>query len=190
MNVASAAVAESGSAVVTRARVPLGSTAYNEVVEFLYDEAALLDRQRFDEWAELLAEDLEYIAPLRLSRTGAEKANTVVYTTKHFDDDYLSIMGRLGRLKTKSAWAEDPPSRTRRFITNVLVWQTDKADELQVTSYLLLARSRYENHEYQILSAERNDRLRRLSVGGFKLARREILLDQSTLGVPNLAVFL
>lgn len=176
--------------VVTRARVPVGSAAYNEVLEFLYDEAALLDHQRFDEWAALLAQDLAYTAPLRVTRTGAEKANTVVRTTKHFDDDYLSIMGRLGRLKTKSAWAEDPPSRTRRLITNILVWQADEPDELEVRSYLLLARSRYENYEYQLLSAERNDRLRRVPGGGFKLARREILVDQSTLGVSNLAVFL
>lgn len=174
----------------TRARVPVGSATYNEVLEFLYDEAALLDNQRFDEWAELLAEDLSYTAPLRQTRTGAEKANTVVRTTKHFDDDYLSIMGRLGRLKTKSAWAEDPPSRTRRLITNVLVWQAGHPEELEATSYLLLARSRYENHEYQLLSAERHDCLRRAAGGGFKLTRREILLDQSTLGVPNLAVFL
>jgi 3-phenylpropionate/cinnamic acid dioxygenase small subunit len=95
------------------------------------------------------------------------------------------MMGRLGRLKTKSAWAEDPPSRTRRFITNVLVWKTDKADELEATSYLLLARSRYEYDQYQFLSAERNDRLRRVEGGGFKLARREIVVDQW-----NLAVFL
>jgi 3-phenylpropionate/cinnamic acid dioxygenase small subunit len=187
---ASNTAAQSVPPVVTRARVPVGSTTYNEVLEFLYDEAALLDHQRFDEWAALLAEDLSYTAPLRVTRTGAEKGNTIVRSTKHFDDDYLSIMGRLGRLKTKSAWAEDPPSRTRRLITNILVWQADKPDELEVRSYLLLARSRYENYEYQLLSAERNDRLRRAPGGGFKLARREILVDQSTLGVPNLAVFL
>jgi 3-phenylpropionate/cinnamic acid dioxygenase small subunit len=187
---ASNTAAQSAPPVVTRARVAVGSATYNEVLEFLYDEAALLDHQRFDEWAALLAEDLSYTAPLRVTRTGAEKGNTVVRSTKHFDDDYLSIMGRLGRLKTKSAWAEDPPSRTRRLITNILVWQADEPDELEVRSYLLLARSRYENYEYQLLSAERNDRLRRVPGGGFKLARREILVDQSTLGVPNLAVFL
>jgi 3-phenylpropionate/cinnamic acid dioxygenase small subunit len=191
MNASTSIAANAAATVqtVTRSRVPVGSTPYNEVLEFLYDEAALLDQQRFDEWSQLLAEDLSYTAPLRLTRTGAEKGNTVVRSTKHFDDDYLSIMGRLGRLKTKSAWAEDPPSRTRRLITNVLVWGTDKPDELEATSYLLLMRSRYENYEYQLLSAERHDRLRRVA-GGFKLARREIIVDQSTLGVPNLAVFL
>src|SRR5271168_855996 len=130
MIVPTTAVADGDAYAETRKeRLPVGSPLYNEIVEFLYDEAALLDHQKFDRWAQLLAEDLSYTAPLRLSRTGAEKGNTVVRTTKHFDDDYLSIMGRLGRLKTKSAWAEDPPSRTRRLITNVLVWGTDKPDE-------------------------------------------------------------
>lgn len=187
---ASNTAAQSPATVKTRARVPVGSSAYNEVLEFLYDEAALLDNQQFDDWAALLAEDLSYTAPLRVTRTGIDKGNTIVRSTKHFDEDYLSIMGRLGRLKTKSAWAEDPPSRTRRMVSNVLVWQTDQPAELEAKSYLLLARSRYENFEYQLLTCLRTDVLRRVSGGGFKLARREILVDQSTLGIPNLAVFL
>jgi len=172
-----------------KARLPVGSPIYNEIVEFLYDEAALLDHQKYDRWAELLAPDLSYTAPLRVSRTGAEKQNTVIRTTKHFDDDYSSIMGRLGRLKTKSAWAEDPPSRTRRLVTNILAWQTVAPDEFEVVSYLFMARSRYEYAEYQFISAERSDLLRRVGAG-FKLARREILVDQSTLGMANFAVFL
>jgi 3-phenylpropionate/cinnamic acid dioxygenase small subunit len=113
-----------------------------------------------------------------------------VVTTKHFDDDYLSMMGRLGRLKTRSAWTEDPPSRSRRLVTNILVWHTDRADELEVRSNLLLARCRYENYEYQLLTAARTDVLRRMPAGGFRIARREVIVDQSSLGVPNLSVFL
>jgi len=188
MNASSTSAAQAPQPESTR--IPVGASLYNEIVQFLYEEAALLDQQRFDEWAQLLAEDLSYTAPLRVTRTGAEKGNTIVRSTKHFDDDYLSIQGRLGRLKTKSAWAEDPPSRTRRLITNVLAWQADQPDEIEVRSYLLLTRSRHESYEYQLLSAERTDRLRRVAPGVFKIARREILIDQSTLGVPNLAVFL
>src|SRR3546814_17490129 len=46
-------------------------------------------------------------------------------------------MGRILRLSGKSAWAEDPPSRTRRLVTNVFVEETDKPAEFVVTSYLL-----------------------------------------------------
>lgn len=170
------------------ARVRVGNPVYNEIVEFLYDEAAFLDQLRFAEWASLLAEDLVYTAPLRVTRTGPDQSGSIVRTTKHFDDDYPSIMIRLGRLKTKSAWAEDPPSRTRRYVSNVRVNETPTPDEYAVVSYLLLARSRYEDPELQQMSAERHDVLRRTTTG-FKLARREILIDQTTVGMQNFAIF-
>jgi 3-phenylpropionate/cinnamic acid dioxygenase small subunit len=175
---------------ITGKRVATGSALYNEVLEFVYDEAALLDGQKFDDWANLLAEDLSYTAPLRITRQGPDRLNTVVRTTLHFDDDYSSIMGRLQRLGTKSAWAEDPPSRTRRLVTNVRVWETAKPNEYETESYLLLSRSRYEHYQLQVLSCVRHDLLRRSGPGAFKLARREIIVDQSVLGMANLAVFL
>jgi 3-phenylpropionate/cinnamic acid dioxygenase small subunit len=174
----------------TGKRVATGSALYNEALEFLYDEAALLDQQDFDGWAKTLAEDISYTAPLRITRQGTDRLNTVVRTTLHFDDDYSSLMGRLQRLGTKSAWAEDPPSRTRRFVTNVRVWETPKPDELAVDSYLLLSRSRYEQSTLQMMSCVRHDLVRRSGPGVFKLARREIIVDQSVLGMANLAVFL
>ena len=174
----------------TGKRIPTGSALYNEVLEFLYDEAGMLDQQKFDDWAKLLAEDLSYTAPLRITRQGPDRLNTVVRTTLHYDDDYGSIMARLQRLETKSAWAEDPPSRTRRFVTNVRIWESAKPNEFEVESYLLLSRSRYEQSQLQMLSCVRHDLVRRSGAGAFKLARREIIVDQSVLGMANLAVFL
>src|SRR3546814_18691154 len=79
----------------------------------------------------------------------------------HFEDDYHSMMGRIGRLGTKSAWAEDPPSRTRRFVTNIRVAPAAQEGAYEVTSYILLARSRYEPSKYSFITAQRNDLLRR-----------------------------
>jgi len=56
--------------------------------------------------------------------------------------------------------------------------------------YLLLSRSRYEQSQLQMLSCVRHDLVRRSGAGAFKLARREIIVDQSVLGMANLAVFL
>jgi 3-phenylpropionate/cinnamic acid dioxygenase small subunit len=171
-------------------RVPLGSDTYNRIVEFLYDEAKLLDDLRLKEWGATLAEDLTYNAPLRLTRSSNQLAATYVRTMQHFHDNHRSMMGRILRLtETRSAFAEDPPSRTRRLITNVRVETTDRSDEFKVLSYLLVTRSRFNFDEYDLISAERHDVLRQVG-GAFKLARREILLDQAVLGTPNLAIFL
>ncbi|MBK7283809.1 MAG: hypothetical protein IPI83_04905 [Sphingomonadales bacterium] len=77
----------------------------------------------------------------------------------------------------------------RRFVTNVSIWETDVADEYEVSSYLLLTRNRAEAKDYKQLSAERNDRLR-MTKDGFRIAKRSILIDQVVLGMPNLAIFL
>lgn len=170
--------------------VAIGSPTYNRVLHFLYTEARLLDEIRLKEWAATLAEDLVYTAPLRETRPMAQHASSYVRTTMHFEDDWRSIMGRVMRLTgTKSAWAEDPPSRTRRMVTNVWVEQAERPGELKVRSNLLVTRSRFNFDDLDLISGERIDLLREAG-DSFKLARREILLDQAVIGTPNLAIFL
>ena len=174
--------------LASRRRVPLGSAIYNRLLETLYDEAAALDERRFDDWVAMLAQDLVYQAPIRLTRTGANKDRDVMRTMFHMDEDSSSILMRTGRLQ-KSAWAEDPPSRCRRFITNVRVGECDVAGEYEVVSYLYLERSRGDNPHNEQLTAERRDVWREVD-GAYVLSRREIIVDQSVLGMSNLAVFL
>ncbi|WP_443478692.1 aromatic-ring-hydroxylating dioxygenase subunit beta [Novosphingobium aerophilum] len=190
VNYATAAIDKTGvmRGLVSTKRVPLGSEVYNRILETLYDEAAALDERRFDDWVAFLAEDLIYTAPLRLTRNGPNKDRDVVRTMKHFDENYGSILMRTGRL-SKSAWAEDPPSRTRRFVTNVRIAESEKSGEYEVVSYLFVERSRFDNPENETLTAERRD-VWRLVDGNYKLSVREIIVDQSTLGMSNLAIFL
>ena len=172
-----------------RDEVPYGSAIYNSVMSFLIREARLLDHRDIKAWGDLLAEDLEYKAPVRITRR-VQKFDQEFGTLGHFDDDYNSMMVRIKRLVTTSnAWSEDPASRVRRFVSNVTVWETDTPNEYEVSSYLFLTRNRAEAKDYKQLSAERNDRLR-LTKDGFKLARRSIMLDQVVLGMPNFAIFL
>jgi len=174
--------------LVSKLRVPLGSPVYNRILETLYDEAAMLDERRFDDWGAMLSPDLIYQAPIRLTRTGPNRDRDVVRTMFHFDEDYASILQRTGRLQ-KSAWAEDPPSRCRRFITNVRVGQCERAGDYDVVSYLYLERSRGDNPENEQLTAERRDVWRDVA-GDYKLVQREIIIDQSVLAMSNLAIFL
>jgi 3-phenylpropionate/cinnamic acid dioxygenase small subunit len=169
-------------------RVPLGSEVYNRILETLYDEAAALDERRFDDWVAMLEEDILYQAPIRLTRTGPHRDRDVMRTMFHFDDDYTSILMRTGRTQ-KSAWAEDPPSRCRRFVTNVRIAECGPPGEYEVVSYLFLERSRGDNPENERTTAERRDVWREVD-GRYKLTRREIIVDQSVLGMSNFAVFL
>jgi 3-phenylpropionate/cinnamic acid dioxygenase small subunit len=171
----------------SRSRVPLGSPVYNALLETLYDEAAALDERRFDDWLAMLATDIVYQAPIRLTRTGPNRDRDVMRTMFHFDDDYGSLLMRLGRLQ-KSAWAEDPPSRCRRFVTNVRIAECETANEYEVVSYLFMERSRGDNPDNERMTAERRDVWREVD-GAYKLTRRELIVDQSVLGMSNFAVF-
>src|SRR3546814_12607410 len=126
----------------------------------------------------MLHEELVYTAPIRLTRTGPNRDRDVVRTMKHFDDDYASILMRTGRL-SKSAWAEDPPSRCRRFVTNVRMAECDTAGDYEVVSYLYVERSRGDNWRNETITAERRDVWRAIA-GRYKLVRRELICDQST----------
>lgn len=155
---------------------------------FLEHEASLLDSGRFGEWLDQLSHDVVYRAPVRVTRrVGATSRTPDMF---HFDENRQSLELRVRRLGTGVAWAEDPPSCTRRFVTNVRVELRSPDDaEVSVTSYLLLYRSRGDDGSFDLVSAERHDVLRAVD-GGWRLARREAMVDQTTLGTKNLAVFL
>ncbi|MCV7235998.1 aromatic-ring-hydroxylating dioxygenase subunit beta [Mycobacterium branderi] len=171
--------------------VPYSDPRFTAAQQFLIREAFLLDHGRFHEWLEMLDEDLEYRMPVRVT---AWRADGEGFTgAMHFDDTYASMQGRVARLDTDYAWSEDPPSRTRRFVSNITVTAPAEGNgELHVVSYLFVARSRWDNPAYQFISAERRDILRPLPSkdGVYKLLDREILVDQSNLGTVNLAIFL
>jgi 3-phenylpropionate/cinnamic acid dioxygenase small subunit len=174
---------------VATTRVHVGDPVYNSIVEFLYDEADALDEERLDDWVALLAEDLVYQAPVRVTRNRNEGA-PFSETMFHFDDDHTSISVRVHRLlRTTSGWAENPPSRVRRIVGNVLVHETANPDEYAATSSLIVTRSRMDGTVPDVISAQRRDIVRR-APDGWRLAQRQILLDHTILGTSNLAVFL
>ncbi|WP_432198177.1 aromatic-ring-hydroxylating dioxygenase subunit beta [Streptomyces sp. bgisy027] len=177
------------TATTAAVRVPVGDPVYNELTQFLYEEASLLDQGRLHEWLELLTEDLDYRAPVRQT---VQRADGAGFSDRnyHFLEDRGSLTGRVYRLiGTSSAWAEDPPSRCRRMVTNLLVNRTDSPDEFACAHNLLVVRHRFNDSAPDVIAAERRDLLRRTEQG-WRLARRTVLLNETLLSTPNLAIFL
>lgn len=187
MTTAEHVAADAGSETAPQ-RVHLGEPDHFEIVEFLEDEAFLLDSGKLLDWLGLMAPDLRYQMPVRSTRDlvdGTEFSEGMFM----FDETIMTLGIKATRLAaTMSAWAEKPPSRTRRHVTNVRVFRCGP-DEYDVTSSVLLLRNRYQEYNYEIISARRVDRIRRQD-RTLKIARRVIYGDQATLGTQNLAVFL
>ncbi|MFF4834868.1 3-phenylpropionate/cinnamic acid dioxygenase subunit beta [Streptomyces sp. NPDC001315] len=173
----------------TSVRARVGSALYNEVVEWMDTEAELLDAYREREWLEaMVSRDVVYQVPIRQTVERA-RGTGFVAGAFHLDETYGSLESRVARNETAYAWAEDPPSRIRHFVTGIRVAQdADDADLVIVRSNLLIYRTRQEQTQPQLLSGERQDRLRRED-GALRLLRREVLLDLTVIGTHNLSIF-
>lgn len=159
-----------------------------ELTEILNQEGYLLDHEQLDAWLDLLSKDVSYRAYVCLAR---ERAAGIDFArdSLHYDETWASLQLRIERLATGMALAEDPPSRVRRFISNIQVSQRDD-DEFDVRSYVLLTRIRHGATMPELLTYERHDGWRRGANPAWQMFRREIYLDQTTVPGPNLAVFL
>jgi 3-phenylpropionate/cinnamic acid dioxygenase small subunit len=179
-------VAESNEPLLTR--VPSGSAEYWRCVDFLIDEAAALDDNRLDDWLAMLHPEIDYRVPIRVTR---ERAAGPGFSGEgyHLFENHDSLTTRVDRLATDYAWAEDPPSRTRRLVTNFRVYEVGGSEDLRVRGNLLLYRERLDEPKPQLLSAKREDDLRELD-GELRLVRRLVLLDHGLLPTPNLGIFL
>jgi 3-phenylpropionate/cinnamic acid dioxygenase small subunit len=161
-----------------------------EISQFLFDEAALLDERRFDEWLELIADDIRYWMPTRVNRLYRQRELEIAQPgeTAFFDDDKARLRLRVERLKTARAWAEEPPSRARRLISNIRAWHANSPDEVQVSASFILYRSRREKDEDLFVGVRRDILRRTAKPAGWEIARRTIILDQTVLSALNLSV--
>ena len=168
-------------------RVRPGDPLYNEVLDFLNEEAELLDDGRLDEWLHLLTDDVSYRMPVRATLQRGQGTGFSPEVTL-FDDDKPRLTFRVRRImESPNAHIERPATRSRRFVTNVRTHRHD--DDVLVRSSLLVLQSRWNRSDYDFFSAQRNDMLRRVD-GELRLARREILMDQTIPSSPSLSVFL
>jgi 3-phenylpropionate/cinnamic acid dioxygenase small subunit len=180
------------AAAASPSPTPQVEPALQHAIEyFLFYEARLLDDRRFDEWFALLADDIHYHMPTRYNRLRreADREFSAPNEAALFDEDKASIAQRIRRLHTGMAWAEDPPSRTRHLVTNVMIRPAAISGEYEVDCCYMVYRSRLER-EIETFVGMRHDVVRRVdSPAGWQIARRTIILDQATLLARNLSFF-
>jgi p-cumate 2,3-dioxygenase beta subunit len=148
------------------------SVGRQEIEDFLFAEAALLDEWRLQEWLQLLTDDATYYIP-PTDLPDADSRNTLFIIA----DDAARIRSRVKQLLGKSAWAENPPSRTRRIIGNVRILE-QQGDMIRVTANFAVYRMRFElvdtyigRYEYTLVN--RN--------GQLKIRERKAILDLEAL---------
>ena len=147
-------------------------TLREQVEDFLFREAELLDDWRLDEWVSLFTEDGRYVVPTTDLPDGDPQRDLVF-----IDDDITRLRARAVRLNSRHAHREYPWSRTRRFVSNVRVDENGNG-ELSVTANVMVYRFRSGEGAPYVGSVHYT--LRR-NGQGFKIAYRRAVLDLEAL---------
>ena len=166
-----------------------------QIEEFLYDEADLLDQRRFTDWLDTLCDDLVYFMPMRrnvkygdhAARENTREGEDISW----FEDDKWTLAKRVEQIATQKHWAEEPLSRVCHMVSNVQLLDAhpslDEPQQVTARSRFLIYQNRVETESYFFVG-KRTDIIRNVD-GAWKLARREIILDQNVLLAKNLTVF-
>ena len=166
----------------------------NEIEEFLFQEAELLDERNFEDWLGLLTDDIRYWMPMRrnvksneLDREFTREGQDINW----FDEGRDTLERRVRQILTGVHWAEEPLSRICHFVTNVQIRKatpsaSDPAEVL-VKCRFLVYRNRVQT-ETDFLIGKREDTLRKVA-GAWKISERKIILDQNVLLAKNLTFF-
>ena len=167
--------------------------------QFYYREARYLDNRQYQQWLALVTEDIQYTMPSRVNvqvnnrDKGTEEMISVERELETSDsmgcpireENYVHLMVRVERAYKMNSWSENPPARVRRIVGNVELM--DIADQrMTVWSNFLLFYSRPGCSDVQY-SGQRRDVLLR-DDDDYKIDRREIILDYTTINVPTLGL--
>lgn len=146
------------------------------VSEFLFREAALLEEGRLEDWVNLFTPDALYWVPSNSFDIDPGREVSIAY------DNIERMRERVSRLKSGSFWAQDPPSRTTRMVGNVRITRRT-ADGCEVESRFIVVELR--RGVSQIFSGKTMHELRRVHEN-WLIKRKIVHLIQNNEPIGNL----
>jgi 3-phenylpropionate/cinnamic acid dioxygenase small subunit len=154
-----------------------------EVAGFLFQEARLLDERRYDEWLSLFADEGLYWMPSDDLTADPATSVTIVY------EDVEALRARIGRLNTGKQYAQDPPSRICRAVSNVYIdGGAEDTEDLTVRSVLVAVEAR-RHHTKRVYGAHVSHILRP-SGASFAIVRKRVDLVDNDQFFENLTFLL
>ena len=153
-----------------------------QVEEFLYTEAALLDAWELGDWLQLFDEDAKYEVPCNDTPDGDPARDLML-----IDDNYARLTSRVDRLNSRRAHREYPHSRTNHQVFNVRL-QDVSAEDLSVATSFTVWRFRAGRTNCYV--GKYRYRLRR-SDGSFRITTKRAEFDMTDLReVADVAIIL
>ena len=147
-----------------------------QVEQFLYYEAQLMDEHRYDEWLALWTDDALYWVPTGRDDIDPQREISLIY------DDRVRLQLRVSRLKSGFAHAQEPRSRMRRVVSNIVIEEVDQGEILAYSNFLL---AELRHGKQDIFAGRAIHRLRPYQ-GSFRLVAKKVLLINNDEPIDNL----
>ena len=165
-----------------------------EIAEFLYREAELLDERRHDDWLALLADDIRYWMPMRRNVKYGEDEREFTRDTSDinwFDEGKETLDRRVKQIETGIHWAEEPVSRISHLVSNVQMVEATPvvADAARGHGQMPLPDLPQPGRDRDRHPGRQARGLLRREGDDWRIARRKIILDQNVLLSKNLTFF-
>jgi len=88
----------------------MSATTDQQLIDFVYAEARMLDEQQFEAWLELLTDDAYYWMPLAHDQTDPRLHTSLLY------EDKLLLRVRIERLAGQRTFSQQPKSRSHHLL--------------------------------------------------------------------------
>ena len=137
-----------------------------------------MDERRYDDWLALWDEDAHYWIPCNADDVDRSRHISLV------NEDMASLRMRVARLKSRTNYAQQPPTRTAHVIGNVEVEDDGEAREVVVHSTVNITASR--RGVLQTVSGLVRHKLK-LSEAGPRISTKKITLVNNDEVFGNLA---
>ena len=145
---------------------------------FLYNEARLLDTQRYEEWLDLFTDDATYWVPLQQNQKDPFETSSIIH------DDKTLLELRVKQARHPRAHARLPLARTVHQVGNIQVL-SENSSEIQTASTLQLVEFR--NEKQRLYGALVEHHLRKAN-GGFRIAHKRVDLVNSEGELDGIAI--
>lgn len=151
----------------------MANVTREQIEDFLYAEAELLDNWRLEDWIALFDQERgSYYIPA--TDAPDSDPDTALFLIA---DDMAKLRSRVSQLLSGAAWAENPKSRTRHMVNNVRIAGME-GDALLVKANFVVYRMRFEKidpyigtYHYKLVPLN----------GTFKILERRVVLDLEAL---------
>jgi 3-phenylpropionate/cinnamic acid dioxygenase small subunit len=151
------------------------------VARFVYHEAMLLDRKRYDEWLALFAEDGRYWVPLARDQVDPTSEQSIAY------EDKLVLSVRVERLKAGRAFSHHPPITCQHVLQAPAVMSAARDDEVIAATPFVYVEAR--GDEQTVFSGTATHRLRRAG-DALAIVEKRVDLVNAQAALPSIFLFL